>query len=178
MDESGSAEPTIDDVARTVVVVIGVSGSGKTTVGRILADRLGWSFAEADDFHSAENVAKMTAGTPLTDEDRWPWLESIRDWINTTTGNAIVTCSALRRSYREVLRTASARVRFLHLHGSDETLRSRLTARSDHFMSAAMLDSQLATLEPLGPDEDGVVVSIADTPQQIADQAAQALRIP
>jgi gluconokinase len=177
VDGEGIPEPTIGSAAKIVVIVMGVSGSGKTTIGRILADRLDWSFAEADDLHPAENVAKMTAGTPLTDDDRWPWLEIIRAWIDANPGNAIVTCSALRRSYRDILRTASARVRFLHLHGSVEALSSRLSARTDHFMPAAMLDSQLATLEPLGPDEDGVVVSIADTPQRIADRAAEALGI-
>ena len=165
-------------MVKTVVIVMGVSGSGKTTIGQLLAGRVGWSFAEADDFHPAPNVAKMSAGTPLTDEDRRPWLEAIRDWIDAHPGNAIVTCSALRRSYRDILSAARARVQFLHLHGSVEELRSRLTARTDHFMSVTMLDSQLATLEPLGPDEDGVVVSISDSPQQVAQQAARALQIP
>jgi gluconokinase len=175
MPEGDSPEPTPDGAGKTVVIVVGVSGSGKTTVGQTLAGRLGWSFAEADDFHPAENVAKMTAGTPLTDEDRWPWLERIRDWIDANPGNAVVTCSALRRSYRDILRAASARFRFLHLHGSVEELSRRLSARTDHFMSVTMLNSQLATLEPLGSEEDGVVVSIADAPQRIADQAAEAL---
>ena len=162
---------------RTAVVVMGVSGSGKTTVARILADRLGWSFAEADDLHPAENVAKMTAGIPLTDEDRWPWLETIRDWIDTNPDNAVITCSALRRRYRDILRAADARVRFLHLHGSAEELRARLTGRANHFMSVAMLDSQLATLEHLDDDEGGVRVSINGTPQQVADRAIAALHL-
>ena len=162
----------------TVVVVMGVSGSGKTTVARILADRLGWTFAEADDLHPPENVAKMTAGIPLSDEDRWPWLEIIRDWIDTSPDNAVITCSALRRPYRDILRTADPRVRFLHLHGTAEELRARLTRRTNHFMSVAMLDSQLATLEPLDADEGGVTVSISGTPEQVADRALAALRLP
>lgn len=172
------SSPVSDATAKTVVVAMGVSGSGKTTVAGILADRLGWSFAEADDFHPPENVAKMTAGTPLTDEDRWPWLETIRDWIEANPGNAIITCSALRRSYRDILRSADAKVRFLHLHGTTEELSARLTGRSNHFMSVSMLDSQLATLEPLDEDEDGVVLPIAGTPQQVADRAMHALRLP
>lgn len=162
---------------KTAVVVMGVAGSGKSTVAAILADRLGWSFADADDLHPAENVAKMTAEIPLTDEDRWPWLETIRDWISANPGHAVLTCSALRRSYRNVLRTAEARVRFLHLDGTTEELAARLTGRTDHFMSIAMLDSQLATLEPLQQDEDGVVVHIGGTPQQVADRAMHTLRL-
>lgn len=173
MSNAGPTEPS-----RTVAVVMGVAGSGKTTVAAILADRLGWSFADADDLHPAENVAKMTAGIPLTDQDRWPWLEIIRHWINTNSGNAIITCSALRRSYRDLLRDAEANIRFVHLHGTREELSVRLRGRSNHFMSVAMLDSQLAALEPLGADEDGVVLHIGGTPQQLADQALHALHLP
>jgi gluconokinase len=97
---------------KTLIVVMGVAGSGKTTVGQILARRLGWSFAEADDFHSAANVAKMASGIPLTDEDRRPWLESIRSWADASPGDSVITCSALRRSYRDILRGAQATVRF------------------------------------------------------------------
>jgi gluconokinase len=164
---------------KTVVVVMGVAGSGKSTVGRMLADRLGWSFAEADDFHPADNVAKMTAGVPLDDEDRWPWLQLILEWIDAHPSSAIVTCSALRRSYRDVLRTSSADVRFLHLDGTVEELSSRLIARTDHFMSAAMLESQLATLERLDDDEeDGAAVPITGSALQVADAALRALRLP
>jgi len=136
---------------------------------------MGWSLAEADDRHPPGNVAKMTAGIPLTDEDRWPWLATIRDWMSGATGDAVVTCSALRRSYRDLLATADARVRFLHLHGTPDELAARLAARTDHFMAASMLDSQLATLEPLQDDEDGVVVPIASSPGRVADRAAAAL---
>ena len=165
------------DVTKTVVIVMGVAGSGKTTIGRILADRLGWSFADADDFHTAASVAKMTAGIPLTDDDRWPWLKAIRDWIDAESGGAVITCSALRRRYRDILRGARAQVRFLHLDGTVDELETRLASRTDHFMLATMRASQLATLERLEDDEDGVVLSIARTPQQIADRAIQALRL-
>ena len=100
---------------KTTIVVMGVSGCGKSTVGQDLAKRLGWPMVEGDDLHSTENKTKMASGTPLTDEDRGPWLESIRDWIDTAPSHAIVTCSALKRSYRDILRTARGRVRFLHL---------------------------------------------------------------
>jgi gluconokinase len=157
---------------------MGVAGSGKSTVGQILARRLGWSFAEADDFHSAANVAKMASGTPLTDEDRLPWLESIWKWIDASPADLVVTCSALRRSYRDVLRQAQANVRFLHLNGTRETIGARIAARSEHFMPTALLSSQIATLEPLQSDEDGAVVEIAGTPEEIVDRAIQALGLP
>jgi gluconokinase len=162
---------------RTVVVVMGVAGSGKTTVARLLAQRLGWIFAEADDFHSAANVAKMSAGTPLTDEDRGPWLEAVRAWLDGCPGDAVITCSALRRRYRDVLRGAHSRVRFLHLAGSPETLRGRLAARAGHFMPVSLLESQLATLEPLEPDEDGVVVDVVADPPALVQQAIAALEL-
>lgn len=162
---------------KTVIVVMGVAGSGKTTVARILAERLGWAFAEADDFHPPANVAKMSAGAPLTDQDRWPWLESLRRWIDDNPDNAVMTCSALRRSYRDVLRRADARVRFLHLHGTTDTLGERIASRTEHFMPTTLLDSQIATLEPLADDEDGVVVDVSAEPAQIADEALTALEM-
>ena len=117
----------------------------------------------------------MAAGIPLTDSDRAPWLRRICQRIDETEGNQVVTCSALRRSYRDILRTANARVRFLHLHGSPETLASRIGARTDHFMPASMLTSQMATLEPLTADEDGVSVDIDGTPTEIVQRALLAL---
>lgn len=162
---------------KTVLVVMGVAGSGKSTVARVLADSLGWPYAEADDFHPAANVAKMSAGIPLTDDDRWPWLEQIRQWIDATPGNAVITCSALRRSYRDVLRRAQARVRVVYLAGTPEQLSERIGARTDHFMPASMLASQLATLEPPGPDEDAVQVGIDAAPAEIADRALAALAL-
>src|SRR4029453_14161790 len=142
------------------------AGSGKSTVAQILARRLSWAFAEADDFHSAANVAKMASGTPLTDEDRQPWLESIRTWIDTNPGDSVVTCSALRRSYRDILRGAPANVRFLHLSGTQESIAARMAARTSHFMPTSLLASQLATLEPLEGDEDRVVTGITGSPKK------------
>jgi len=145
---------------------MGVSGAGKTTVMASLAARLGWVTAEADDFHSAANVEKMRAGVPLDDEDRWPWLASLADWIggresaNDGAGeNAIVTCSALRRSYRDLLRRGHPSVLFVHLQAPAATLDARLRSRPDHYMPPALLSSQLHTLEPLAPDEPGAVLS-------------------
>ncbi len=160
---------------RTAVVVMGVAGSGKTTVAELLATTLGWTLAEGDDLHSAANVAKMSAGTPLTDEDRAPWLASLRDWISAQDSHVVLTCSALRRRYRDVLRGADARVRFLHLDGSSALLAERMGVRAGHFMPTTLLTSQLATLEPLEPDEDGVVVDISGSPEQITARARAAL---
>lgn len=154
-----------------IVIISGVSGSGKTTVGAMLAGRLGWPFADADDFHPAANVEKMRAGIPLTDEDRWPWLALIRDWISARIDageSAIVTCSALRRSYREIL--ALPGVEFVHLEGTRHDLAERLGRRLGHFMPASLLDSQLETLEPLGPDEAGFVVDAALPAQEAVQQ--------
>lgn len=160
---------------KLAAIVMGVSGSGKTTVAELLVHRLGWVMAEADDFHSEANTAKMAAGTPLTDEDRAPWLLGLRDWINDQPGNVVLTCSALKHSYRDVLRTASARVVFLHLAGDQSVIGPRMDTRTGHFMPTSLLDSQLSTLEPLGPEEDGSVIDIDGTPEQVAARAAQAL---
>ena len=160
---------------QTVLVVMGVSGSGKSTVARLLADRLGWSFAEGDEFHSPENKAKMASGVPLTDDDRWPWLRAIRDWVDGQPGDVVLTCSALRRAYRDVLREARGRVRFVHLDGSVATIGERINARTGHYMPPTLLGSQFATLEPLAPEEDGVVVSVAGTPEEIVARALAAL---
>lgn len=159
----------------TALVVMGVAGCGKSTVAGLLADRLGWPLGEADDWHPAANVAAMTAGTPLTDADRAPWLHAVRDWIDAQGGDCVLTCSALRRSYRDVLRGAGSRVRFVHLDGSREELAARLAARTGHFMPPSLLDSQLAVLEPLEADEDGVVVGISGTPAEVADRAVEAV---
>ena len=163
---------------RQHVVVMGVAGSGKTTVAHILGERLGWVVAEADDFHPAANVAKMAAGHPLTDEDRWPWLEAIAAWIGEQDAagrSSIVTCSALKRAYRDVLATAPGRVRFLHLAGSPDLIGERMTHRTGHFMPPTLLPSQFATLEPLQSDEDGVTVPVAVSPHSVADAALAAL---
>lgn len=162
----------------TCLVVMGVSGAGKSTIARMLADRLGWRMAEADEFHPEANIAKMTAGTPLTDADRAPWLRAIRDWISerdTRGENVVVTCSALKRAYRDLLRQATARVRFVYLRGTTEIVGSRLADRSGHFMPPSLLGSQFGDLEPLAPDEDGVTVDIGDAPEHITGTALVAL---
>ena len=161
--------------AYTAIVVMGVAACGKTTVAERLAARIGWPVADADDFHSAANVAKMESGTPLTDVDRLPWLRTIRDFISSRDADLVVTCSALRRIYRDVLSEADARVRFVHLDGTRELLGRRMADRKDHFMPVRLLDSQLATLEPLQSDEDGVTVSVDGSPDEIVDDALRAL---
>ncbi|MBP7003353.1 gluconokinase [Amaricoccus sp.] len=153
------------------VVVMGVSGSGKTTVGALLAEALGWRFIEGDAFHPEANVAKMSAGLPLDDADRRPWLEALAAQIardDAAGRSSVVGCSSLKRAYRDILRGGAERVRFLHVHGGRELLLARVSSRPGHFFPPSLLDSQLATLEPLGPDEDGVVVDIAlDVPAQV-----------
>ena len=144
---------TADELDPVVVlVVMGVTGTGKSTVAGILAGLLGWDLEEGDDLHPAANVAKMSAGQPLTDEDRWPWLDRVAAWIQDrvrTGAPGIITCSSLKRSYRDRLRGPG--VVFVHLSGSREEILARLTRRLDHFMPASLLDSQLQTLEPLRP---------------------------
>ncbi|THV29090.1 gluconokinase [Glycomyces paridis] len=160
-------------MAVTCLVVMGVSGAGKSTIAGLLAERLGWPMAEADDFHSASNVAKMREGEALTDADRAPWLRSLREWIEARTAegrSSVMACSALRHRYRDVLRGPDAvvgEVRFVHLSGAHEVIGARLDHREGHFMPAGLLDSQEAALEPLGPDEDGVVVDVAHGPQEL-----------
>jgi gluconokinase len=160
-----------------LLVVMGVAGSGKTTVAALLAGRLGSAFAEGDEFHSAANVAKMAAGTPLTDEDRWPWLAGIRDWLaeRAQAGEgAVVPCSALKRVYRDRLREAGP-VRFVHLTGTPALLAGRIQGRAGHFMPPELLTSQLATLEPLADDEPGLTVDVAERPAQIVDEILRRL---
>ncbi|RII18809.1 Thermoresistant gluconokinase [Streptomyces sp. YIM 130001] len=160
-----------------VVVVMGVSGTGKTTVGELLAAELGVPYAEADAFHSPANVAKMASGTPLVDEDRWPWLDAIGAWAAGRAGQGgVVSCSALKRVYRDRLRAAAPGIVFVHLHGSRELISARQSARTDHFMPSSLIDSQFATLEPLEADEAGVRVDVASGPETVAREAAAALR--
>ncbi|KUI33564.1 gluconate kinase [Mycobacterium sp. IS-1496] len=142
------------------IVVMGVSGSGKSTVGAALAQRLRVPFADADDFHPAENIAKMTAGHPLDDDDRHPWLESIGEWLAAHGDGGVMSCSALKRKYRDQLRRHCAEVEFLHLAGSVETIGRRQASRPGHFMPATLLASQFETLEPLDSDERGVAIDI------------------
>ncbi len=160
------------------LIVMGVAGSGKTTVAVLLAQRLGWTFAEADDFHPPANVAKMAAGTPLDDDDRAPWLATIAQWVSEADAagrSTVVTCSALRRAYRDVLASAAGDVRFVHLEGDPELIGARIAQRTGHFMPPTLLPSQLATLEPLQDDEPGVVVPIGAPPEEVVEQALVAL---
>lgn len=165
-------------LASPVAVVMGVSGSGKTTVGRLLASRLGVPYAEADDFHPPTNVDKMSAGIALSDDDRWPWLRSIAGWIREHAEGGVISCSALKHAYRDLLRSAGGRVWFLHLDGSRTLIAARLAERKGHFMPPALLDSQFADLEPLTPGEPGLRVDIADSPDAIVDSTIDALRAP
>ncbi|MCD2173410.1 gluconokinase [Rhizobium sp. C4] len=145
------------------IVVMGVSGCGKSSLGEALAHRLGLPFIEGDALHPAENVAKMASGAPLTDEDRWPWLARVGEALAAPDGGAVVSCSSLKRVYRDVLRReAGEGVIFVHLHGSRELLLSRMQRRPGHFMPASLLDSQLATLETPGPDENAIPVDCAE----------------
>lgn len=160
---------------RLPVVVMGVSGSGKSVVGQALAVRLGVPFVDGDDLHPAANREKMAAGTPLDDADRWPWLEAVGAWLAARPDGGVTACSALKRSYRDVLRRHRPDVRFLVLHADRELLEERLAARSGHFMPASLLGSQLATLEPLGADEHGVVVDVAPPVTEIVATAVARL---
>lgn len=161
-----------------VVVVMGVAGSGKTTVASLLAGRLGWEFEDGDDFHPAANVEKMQAGTPLTDEDRWPWLAAIAAWIDRLRAegrHGVVTCSALKRAYREILVGDRPDVRLVYLKGDRELIGRRMAARHGHFMPTSLLDSQFRTLEEPAPEENPLVVSVGGTPQQIVAEVGEAL---
>lgn len=159
------------------VVVMGVSGAGKTTIAEGVSDRLGFVCGEADDFHPEANIAKMAAGHPLTDDDRWPWLEAINAWCHDHEArgdSTVVTCSALKRAYRDVLRRGLS-VLFLHLTGTAGLITDRLDHRQGHFMPPGLLPSQFADLEPLGPDEDGVAIDIAQPTDDILTAAVRAI---
>lgn len=155
-----------------------MSESGKTTVAKGIADAMGWEFAEGDDFHPRANVEKMARGEPLTDDDRWPWLRRIGDWISTKEArgeSAVVTCSALRRAYRDLLREDRPNVRFCHVSAPPELIHHRMEERKGHYMPPALLPSQLATLEPLEDDEPGVVVTTEGSAEEVLDRAMRAL---
>jgi gluconokinase len=167
----------------TTVVLMGVSGAGKTTVMDALSARLGWVTAEGDEFHSPENIARMRAGVPLTDEDRRPWLDAIAGWIGEREAarggqgeNAIVTCSALKRSYRDRLRDGHPSVIFVHLVAPAPTLDARLRERQGHYMPPALLASQLETLEPLEADEPGAAVPADAGMPQIVDAVLSVMK--
>ncbi len=163
----------------TIVVVMGVSGSGKTTIARGVAQRLGWDLLEGDAFHPPANVEKMSHGTPLTDADRWPWLHAIAAEIDRRRArgaSAVVACSALKRAYRDILIGDRADVVLVYLQGSHALIGERMAVRKGHFMPPTLLDSQFATLEEPGPDERPVVVSIAPQPEVIVDEVVARLQ--
>jgi gluconokinase len=163
----------------TVLVVMGVSGSGKTTIAQRLAAAEHWTMLEGDSFHPPANVAKMKAGTPLTDEDRWPWLRAIAAAIDADLArgmNAVVACSALRRAYRDILIGERRDVRLVYLKGSKQLIGERMKSRKGHFMPAALLDSQFDTLEEPAPDENPIVVEIGGTPDEIVHAIMEQLK--
>ena len=162
----------------TAIIVMGVSGSGKSTIGAQLAEALGWPFADADGFHPAANVAKMAAGQPLTDEDRWPWLDAIAAHIGasrTAEQPVLVACSALRRAYRERLRAGHGDLIFLHLAGASEVIATRQAARQGHFMPPSLMASQFATLEDPAAEADAVIVSVSASPHEVVAAALEQL---
>lgn len=163
--------------ALPVVVVMGVSGTGKSTVGRALATALGVEYAEGDDLHPAANIAKMSAGIPLTDEDRAPWLDEVAAWLaERSAQGGVISCSALKRAYRDRLRAAAPDAFFLHLAAPRDELARRMTGRTGHFMPSSLLDSQLAALEPLAGDEHGSTVDATRDPVELARETSAALR--
>jgi gluconokinase len=162
------------------VVVMGVSGVGKSTVAKGISLTLGWTYAEGDAFHSKANVAKMASGRPLTDEDRWPWLASIGEWMSGEISeghSSVITCSALRRAYRDVLREGRPEVLFCHLVAGEDLVADRISHRESHFMPGSLLHSQYETLEPLEPDEPGVVVPVDGTAAEVLTRTLDALGI-
>jgi gluconokinase len=161
------------------LIVMGVSGSGKSTIAAALAEQLSWTFEDGDKFHPASNVAKMSAGHPLTDEDRWPWLQTIADEIDRVCkagGHLVIACSALKRSYREVLVHGRDDVRIVFLSGTQALITDRLTKRKDHFMPAGLLDSQFRTLQPPEADEHPITVSIDAPVETIVTNIVASLR--
>ena len=160
------------------LIVMGPSGVGKTTTAKGLAARLGWPFAEADAFHSRANIEKMQSGHPLDDADRAPWLAAIRDHITSKAeqgGSLVITCSALKVRYRDVLREAKAHVRFVALTGAIDMIDERMARREGHFMPKSLLKSQFDTLEPLDDAEDGVVIQVDASPDEVVERALTAL---
>ncbi len=168
------------EVAPHAVIVMGVSGSGKTTIGKRLAARIGWRYEDADTFHPAANVAKMSAGQPLTDEDRWPWLRAIADEIDRA-GEAgervVIGCSALRRVYRDMLVHGRSDIRIIYLQGTQALIADRLGERKGHFMPPGLLTSQFGTLEPPTPDEHAITVSIDGPAESIVSNILRQLEL-
>jgi carbohydrate kinase (thermoresistant glucokinase family) len=153
-----------------IVIVMGVSGCGKSTIGALLASRLQWEFEDADWFHPAPNVDKMHSGIPLTDEDRWPWLAAVAAWVDKTRrsgGHGVVACSALKRSYRDVLIGDRVDVRLVYLKGDETLIARRIATRHEHFMPRSLLHSQFEAIEEPGSDENPIIVSIEPQPREI-----------
>nr|WP_242010728.1 gluconokinase [Acetobacter musti] len=179
MSGSGGVLPPEVRLPPRVVVVMGVSGSGKTTVSVGLHNLLGWPFKEGDSLHPPANVEKMAAGIPLTDADRWPWLDKCRAWIDACAASGtggILSCSALKRVYRDRLRSGGTDITFLFLRVPHDILAHRLVRRKDHYMPASLLDSQLETLEMPGRDEHAVVLDVCETPAEEIAHALEALK--
>jgi gluconokinase len=170
----------VDLPSPVVLVVMGVSGSGKSTIAELLAERLGWEFEEGDSLHPAANVEKMAAGIPLTDEDRWPWLSRIADWIDNRLDagdNGIITCSALKHSYRNVLNRRASGVEFVYLAVGKVELEERVEHREGHFMPASLLDSQLETLEPPSAPEPAIQVDAGPDARLVVDRILRDLSL-
>ena len=162
-----------------IVIVFGVSGAGKTTIGKLLAEELGWRFYEADDFHSRANIEKMRSGLPLADEDRWPWLNLLREQITRSLAakeNAVLACSALKRAYRERLRVSDD-VKFVFLCGNYALIERQLRRRRGHFMNPALLQSQFADLEEPEPDEDAITIELERSPEELVEQIKAKLNL-
>jgi gluconokinase len=162
-----------------IVIVFGVSGAEKTTIGKLLAEELGWHFYEADDFHSRANIEKMHRGVPLTDEDRWPWLERLRELIKRCVEsgeNAVLACSALKRAYRQRL-DVSGEVKFVFLRGDYALLEKQLRQRRGHFMNPDLLRSQFADLEEPKPNEETLTIELGRTPRELVDEIKTKLRL-
>jgi gluconokinase len=162
-----------------MIIIFGVSGAGKTTVGTLLARELGWRFIEADDFHPAANIEKMRSGRPLTDKDRWPWLERLREQITRSLAakeNTVLACSALKRAYRERLRVSDD-IKFVFLRGDYAFIEDQLRQRRGHFMNPALLRSQFADLEQPGPAEDVLTVKLGPTPEELVKEIKLKLRL-
>ena len=174
----GGEPPARQRIGSTVLVVMGVSGSGKTTIATALAARLGWPFEEGDDFHPKSDIAKMRAGIPLDDSDRWPWLAKVGEWIDRRRQAGqpgIVTCSALKRRYRDLLARGRPEVRFLYLHGDRTLIAALLAARKGHFMPPSLLDSQFGILEEPEADEHPIVVDIGRPVEDVVDEIVEHL---
>jgi gluconokinase len=168
----------------THLVVMGVAGSGKSTIAAALSRQLGWACAEADEFHPQSNIQKMSQGIPLQDEDRWPWLQEIQAWMTAKAQageSTVLTCSALKQGYRQLLAQAEGRVLFLHLHGEADLIGQRMQGREGHFMPPTLLPSQLATLEPLSDEElaaGSLRLDISKSPDELVKTIIAALQLP